>query len=86
MATDLYKEAIHVPFMAKSVVVIPRSSSLATAIDCYVLLRFVVFGKRHDVEEGRLRVFCMSDDKEEKTLENQEHFVEVAKSRDVEVG
>jgi hypothetical protein len=27
----------------------------------------------------------MSDDKEEKTLEHQEHFVEVAKSRDVEV-
>lgn len=35
--------------------------------------------------EARLRVFCMTDDKEEKTLENQEHFVEVAKSRDVEV-
>lgn len=27
----------------------------------------------------------MTDDKEEKTLETQEHFVEVAKSRDVEV-
>lgn len=27
----------------------------------------------------------MTDDKEEKTLEQQEHFVEVAKSRDVEV-
>lgn len=35
--------------------------------------------------EARLRVFCMTDDKEEKTLENQEHFLEVAKSRDVEV-
>jgi len=32
-----------------------------------------------------LRVFCMTDDKEEKTLEQQEHFIEVAKSRDVEV-
>ena len=27
----------------------------------------------------------MTDDKEEKTLEGHEHFVEVAKSRDVEV-
>ena len=32
-----------------------------------------------------MRVFCMTDDKEEKTLEGQEHFAEVAKSRDVEV-
>lgn len=32
-----------------------------------------------------MRVFCMTDDKEEKTLENQEHFTEIAKSRDVEV-
>lgn len=63
MATDLYREAITVPFMAK----------------------FVVFAKRHEPQEARLRVFCMTDDKEEKTLEAQEHFVEVAKSRDVEV-
>lgn len=47
--------------------------------------RFVVFAKRHESQEARLRVFCMTDDKEEKTLEQQEHFVEVAKSRDVEV-
>jgi len=32
-----------------------------------------------------MRVFCMTDDKEDKTLEQQEHFGEVAKSRDVEV-
>ncbi|KAI1291714.1 Ankyrin-2 [Halotydeus destructor] len=62
-ATELYKEAIHVPFMSK----------------------FVVFGKRHEPMEAQLRVFCMTDDKEEKTLESQEHFSEVAKSRDVEV-
>ncbi|XP_067008853.2 ankyrin-3 isoform X1 [Anabrus simplex] len=63
MATDLYREATHVPFMAK----------------------FVVFAKRVDVLEARLRVFCMTDDKEDKTLEQQEHFTEVAKSKDVEV-
>ncbi|XP_050687549.1 ankyrin-2-like isoform X29 [Eriocheir sinensis] len=63
MATELYREAIHVPFMAK----------------------FVVFSKRHQLEEARMRVFCMTDDREDKTLEQQELFVEVAKSRDVEV-
>ncbi|KAL7038710.1 hypothetical protein ACKWTF_009667 [Chironomus riparius] len=63
MATELYKEAIHVPFMAK----------------------FVVFAKRVDPMEARLRVFCMTDDREDKTLEQQENFSEVAKSRDVEV-
>ncbi|XP_077503819.1 uncharacterized protein LOC144114148 isoform X27 [Amblyomma americanum] len=62
-ATELYAEAMHVPFMAK----------------------FVVFAKRQDPMEAQLRVFCMTDDKEDKTLESQEHFTEVAKSRDVEV-
>lgn len=58
-----FREAIHVPFMAK----------------------FVVFAKRVDPMEARLRVFCMTDDREDKTLEQQESFTEVAKSRDVEV-
>ena len=49
------------------------------------LHRFVVFAKRIHPLEARLRVFCMTDDKEDKTLEHQEHFTEVAKSRDVEV-
>lgn len=49
------------------------------------MAKFVVFAKRVDVNEARLRVFCMTDDKEDKTLEQQEHFTEVAKSRDVEV-
>ncbi len=44
-----------------------------------------MFAKRHEANEARVRVFCMTDDKEEKTLEGQEHFQEVAKSRDVEV-
>ncbi|KAK9878034.1 hypothetical protein WA026_020662 [Henosepilachna vigintioctopunctata] len=63
MATELYREAIHVPFIAK----------------------FMVFAKRIDPLEARLRVFCMTDDKEDKTLEYQEQFTEIAKSRDVEV-
>ncbi|KAK3593652.1 hypothetical protein CHS0354_025541 [Potamilus streckersoni] len=63
MASELYKEVIMVPYMAK----------------------FVVFAKRTSVEEGKLRMFCMTDDKIDKTLEKQEHFLEVARSRDVEV-
>jgi len=63
MATDLYREAILVPFMSK----------------------FVVFAKRHEPTEARLRVFCVTDDKVDKTLESQEHFTEIARSRDVEV-
>ncbi|XP_054717551.1 ankyrin-2-like [Uloborus diversus] len=62
-ATELYQEAVYVPFMSK----------------------FVIFAKRNDPYEAQLRVFCMTDDKEDKTLESQEHFTEVAKSRDVEV-
>ncbi|XP_065088760.1 ankyrin-3-like isoform X3 [Ochlerotatus camptorhynchus] len=63
MATDLYSQMSHVPFMVK----------------------FVVYAKRVDQTEARLSVFCMTDDKEDKTLEHQEHFTEIAKSRDVEV-
>ncbi|XP_060659210.1 ankyrin-2 isoform X18 [Drosophila nasuta] len=63
MATELYKEVIHVPFIA----------------------RFVVFAKKIEPFEARLRVFCMTDDREDKTLEKHELYTEVAKSRDVEV-
>ncbi|XP_013400021.1 titin isoform X4 [Lingula anatina] len=47
--------------------------------------KFVVFAKRYDQQETRLRCFCMTDDKMDKTLETQEHFTEVARSKDVEV-
>ncbi|TMW47606.1 hypothetical protein DOY81_007312 [Sarcophaga bullata] len=63
MATELYKEVIHVPFIAK----------------------FVVFAKKIEPFEARLRVFCMTDDREDKTLEKMELYTQVAKSRDVEV-
>ncbi|GAA6069642.1 ankyrin-2, partial [Tachysurus ichikawai] len=61
--TQLYKEIICVPYMAK----------------------FVIFAKTLDLIEARLRCFCMTDDKMDKTLEQQENFTEVARSRDVEV-
>ena len=47
--------------------------------------RFVVFAKRNDPQESLVRVFCITDDKENKTLEMQEHFNEIAKSKEVEV-
>ncbi|XP_051785708.1 ankyrin-2 isoform X16 [Erpetoichthys calabaricus] len=62
-ATQVYREIICVPYMAK----------------------FVIFAKSHDPIEARLRCFCMTDDKVDKTLEQQENFTEVARSRDVEV-
>lgn len=49
------------------------------------MAKFVVFAKRVSHLEARIRVFCMTDDKEDKTLEMQEHFTEIAKSRDIEV-
>lgn len=49
------------------------------------MAKFVVFAKRVSNLEARIRVFCMTDDKEDKTLEMQEHFTEIAKSRDIEV-
>ncbi|XP_030194209.1 ankyrin-2 isoform X2 [Gadus morhua] len=62
-STQVYREVICVPYMAK----------------------FVVFAKTHDPIEARLRCFCMTDDRMEKSLEQQELFTEVARSRDVEV-
>ncbi|MEQ2209507.1 hypothetical protein XENOCAPTIV_031036, partial [Xenoophorus captivus] len=49
------------------------------------MAKFVIFAKTHDPIEARLRCFCMTDDKIDKTLEQQENFTEVARSRDVEV-
>ncbi|KAJ8264407.1 hypothetical protein GJAV_G00148820 [Gymnothorax javanicus] len=63
LASQLYRELICVPYMAK----------------------FVVFAKTNDPIESRLRCFCMTDDKVDKTLEQQENFEEVARSKDIEV-
>ncbi|CAG9761637.1 unnamed protein product [Ceutorhynchus assimilis] len=49
------------------------------------MAKFVVFSKRVDPLEARLRVFCITHDNEDKTLEHQDHFTEVAERRDVEV-
>ncbi|GMT24044.1 hypothetical protein PFISCL1PPCAC_15341, partial [Pristionchus fissidentatus] len=55
------------------------------AISIPYMAKFTVFARRTFPVEGQLRVFCMTDDKEDKTLEKQEHFKEIARSRDVEV-
>ncbi|CAJ0604221.1 unnamed protein product [Cylicocyclus nassatus] len=55
------------------------------AIAIPYMAKFAVFARRTFPVEGQLRVFCMTDDKEDKTLEKQEHFKMIAKSRDVEV-
>ncbi|KAH9512854.1 hypothetical protein Btru_036762, partial [Bulinus truncatus] len=55
------------------------------AVTVPYMAKFVVFAKRDSPEEGRLRIFCMTDDKDDKTLEKQEKFFEVARSRDIEV-
>ncbi|KAH8309919.1 hypothetical protein KR059_009756, partial [Drosophila kikkawai] len=49
------------------------------------IVKFVVFAKRISQTEAKFSVFCMTDDKEEKTLEQQEYFTEIAKSRNIEV-
>uniref|UniRef100_A0A8C2I1I4 Ankyrin 1, erythrocytic a n=1 Tax=Cyprinus carpio TaxID=7962 RepID=A0A8C2I1I4_CYPCA len=49
------------------------------------MAKFVVFAKMNEAREGRLRCYCMTDDKMDKTLEQHENFTEVARSRDIEV-
>lgn len=50
------------------------------------LANVVVFAKvSPDGTEATLRVFCITDDNIDKTLEKQTGFTEVARSRDVEV-
>uniref|UniRef100_A0A9J8CJ92 Ankyrin 3 n=1 Tax=Cyprinus carpio carpio TaxID=630221 RepID=A0A9J8CJ92_CYPCA len=63
LASQLYRELICVPYLAK----------------------FVVFAKMIDHIETRLRCFCITDDKVDKTLEQQENFEEVARSKDIEI-
>ncbi|KAK3537250.1 hypothetical protein QTP70_004662 [Hemibagrus guttatus] len=47
--------------------------------------KFVVFAKPIDLSEAQLRCFCITDDKVDKTLEQQENFEEVARSKDIEI-
>ncbi|XP_072762140.1 uncharacterized protein [Anoplolepis gracilipes] len=63
MATELYMESLHVPYITN----------------------FIIYSKRMDILEATLRILCMTDGKEGMhTLERQEEFTEIVKSRDVE--
>lgn len=69
---------------------IAEASRMASELYSYMALvpfraKFMVFAKRISPNEAKLSIFCMTDDKENKTLEQQDNFTEVAKSRDVEV-
>lgn len=55
------------------------------AIHVPFMARFVVYAKRTEQLQANLRVFCVTDDREDKTLERMERFSQVAKSKDVEV-
>ncbi|XP_071630709.1 uncharacterized protein [Temnothorax longispinosus] len=49
------------------------------------ITNFIIYSKRMDVLEATLRILCMTDGKEGMhTLERQEEFTEIVKSRDVE--
>lgn len=63
MASELYREAIAVPFIS----------------------RFIVYAKRHENNESKIRIFCVTDDREDKTLETRENFSLIAKTKEIEV-
>ena len=46
------------------------------------MAKFVVFAKMNEVREGRLRCYCMTDDKMDKTLEQQRVVVVDAVQRE----
>ncbi|XP_018301797.1 ankyrin-2 isoform X3 [Mycetomoellerius zeteki] len=49
------------------------------------ITNFIIYSKRMDMLEATLRILCMTDGKEGMhTLERQEEFTEIVKSRDVE--
>ncbi|KAH9634383.1 hypothetical protein HF086_010863 [Spodoptera exigua] len=64
---------------------VTENTPLTEAIHVPFMARFVVYAKRTDECQAQLRMFCVTDDKEDKTLERIERFIQVAKSRDVEV-
>jgi len=49
------------------------------------IAKFLVFARSPTQSETRLRVFCVTDDKLDKTLERRQNYSEVARSQHVEV-
>lgn len=84
MAQEVYNEAISIPYMAKFAVFARRTFPVEGQLRYDLWITFPEWDLFGDMR-GCYRVFCMTDDKEDKTLEKQEHFKMIAKSRDVEV-
>lgn len=55
------------------------------AISVPMVAKFAIFGRRRNAAEARLRAFCLTDDKLDKTLEKEQYFKEIARSKDIEV-
>lgn len=72
----------HLWLSNRNTVLFPVNNITITTV---LRFRFVVFAKRTEINEARIRLFCMTDDREDKTLEHKEQFTEVSNSRDVEV-
>lgn len=87
MATELYKESLFVPFITKyAKIFIISDQRVNYWITFFLINSFVIYSKRFDVVEATLRILCMTDGKDGlHTLEKQEEFLEIVKSRDVEV-
>lgn len=69
---------------------IPKAAKAAKelykqAIIVPYMAKYVVYAKRHEDREGEVRVYCMTDDKLDRTLESQERFTEVGRSQEFEV-
>jgi ankyrin len=49
--------------------------------------RYLIYAKRNDLNEAKLRVYCLTDDAciTDKTLEKRENFHLIAKSKDLEI-
>jgi len=54
-------------------------------LDIPFVAKFVVFARALSSSETRLRIFCVTDDKLDKTLERHQNYTAVAHSQQVEV-
>jgi len=63
------------------------SDTYSEAVKVPFVAKFVVFGRRTSVEDGQLKIFCLTEDVDTPaTFPEEDGFVEVARSGDIEVG
>ncbi|XP_014487569.1 PREDICTED: ankyrin-2-like isoform X2 [Dinoponera quadriceps] len=71
----------------RNIVAVPKMATELYEESLHIpyITNFIIYSKRMDVLEATLRILCMTDGKEGMhTLERQEEFLEIVKSRDVE--